>query len=499
MKLSTFSDFLARLSVITAIILGLSACSQTPGIAVKKLAAESGSFGAETPPLPPLATRAPEFNQIFADVAEKVIPVVVSIRSAKVVQVPDFDPFDWFFGPPWRDQPRPDRRYRERRSEGIGSGVIVSKDGYVLTNNHVVEGAEDLTVTLYDKREFVAKIVGTDPPSDLAVIKLEDAHDLPVAYLGDSDKLRIGEIVMAVGSPYGLSETVTMGIVSARGRTTGEGITQYENFIQTDAAINPGNSGGALVDLNGAVVGINTAIYSQSGGSQGVGFAIPINMAKHIMKSLISEGKVSRGWLGVSIQNIEGDIARSLDVEPGIGVLVGDVIEDTPAEKAGIKPGDIITEVNGEPVSNVTELRNKVAMIKPGTRTNFQVLRDGKKISFDIVLDERPDQPALAAGGSEITEEKTGLTLRNLTPQLKQRYDLDEDQKGVLIVEVDPASPAGRARLREGDIILEVDRKEVNSVADFNRIISKVTDDTVLLRVQRGGSTFFVPLRIEKK
>ncbi|HUU28530.1 MAG TPA: DegQ family serine endoprotease [archaeon] len=499
MNISAFTKKISRLSLILSILLGLSACSETPVIAVKKLAAQS-RFGAESPPLAPLETRAPQFKQVFADVAEKVIPMVVSITSTKVVQVPNFDPFDWFFGSPRGNQP-PNRGYQERRTEGVGSGVIVSKDGYILTNNHVVEGADDLTVSLSDKREFQAKIVGTDPPSDIAVIKLVDAKDLPVAYLGDSEKLRIGEWVMAIGSPYKLSETVTLGIVSALGRETGVGISQYENFIQTDAAINPGNSGGALVNLDGAVVGINAVIFSQTGGSQGIGFAIPINMAKQVMDLLITEGRVSRGWLGVYIQDIDSDIAKELNVKPGIGVLIPDVQKDTPAEKAGIKPYDIITRVNGEPVKNRTDLQNKVAMIKPGTEAEFTVLREGKEMKFKVVLGERPEQPQLAGRSSQSTKEKTGLVLENLTPQIRQQNDLDENQKGVIIVEVDPTSNAARARLQEGDIILEADRKEVNSVADFNRIVSQVKGDIVLLRIyrtERGGAKFFVPLRLEK-
>jgi len=341
--------------------------------------------------------------------------------------------------------------------------------------------------------------VGTDPPSDVAVIKLEGAENLPVAHLGDSDKLRIGEMVMAIGSPYKLSETVTMGIVSALGRTTNAAINEYENFIQTDAAINPGNSGGPLVDMNGSVIGINTAIFSRSGGNQGIGFAIPINMIKGIMDILISEGYVSRGWLGVYISNIEPAMAKALNLKPYSGVLIDDVMEDTPAEQAGLKPGDVITEVNGEAVKHTVELRDKVAMIKPGTKAKFDILRDGKKMSFNIELAERDSGLAVASGNSEATQQKTGLTLRDLTPRLRQQYELDEDQHGVLIVDVDPASAAARARLSEGMIILEADRKQVKSVREFNRIVSDASDDTILLRVLSQGRTFFVPLRLEKE
>jgi len=501
MRIAKAANRLNRLGMIFLVILALSACGDNgPVLSVSRLAAQS-NFGAQKPPLPPLEERAPQFKQVFADVAEKVIPTVVSIRNTRVVDAPEFNPWEWLFGQPGNNRPAPELRPRprQRQTEGMGSGVIVSSDGYVLTNNHVVEDAEDLTVTLSDKREFTAKIVGTDPPSDVALIKLEGAEKLPVAHLGDSDKLRIGEMVVAVGSPYKLSETITMGIVSALGRTTEVAINEYENFIQTDAAINPGNSGGPLVDMNGSVIGINTAIFSRSGGNQGISFAIPINMVKEIVDILISEGYVSRGWLGVRINNIEPAMAEALNLEPYSGVLVDDVLEDTPAEEAGLKPGDVITRVDGEAVKNTVELRNKVAMIKPGTKSRFDVLRDGRKMTFNIELAERDTEVATAGGSSEAAKEKTGLTLRSLTSEIKRRYELDEDQTGVLIVDVDPLSAAAKARLSEGMIILEADRKEVNSVREFNRIISEASSETILLRVQFRGSTSFVPLRLGKE
>ena len=497
MKVMRMNNYLSRLSLIFIFALILSACSGNPMLAVKALAAQP-HFGADAPPLAPLEQRAPGFKQVFADVAEQVIPVVVSIRSAKVVQVPNFNPFDFFFGGPG-DQQVPEQGQREQRQEGIGSGVIVSSDGYILTNNHVVEGADDLTVTLSDNREFTAKIIGTDPPSDIAVIKLDGAKNLRVAHLGDSDKLRIGELVMAIGSPYGLPETVTMGIVSASGRSTGGNINAYENFIQTDAAINPGNSGGALVNLDGSVVGINSAIFSRSGGNQGIGFAIPINMARQIMDALISEGRVSRGYLGVNIQDVDSDMADQLGVKPNSGVVVTGVREGTPAEKAGLKEYDVITAVDGAKVTSTTELRNKVAMIKPGTKTNFTVQREGKDMNFSVVLAELDENLLAGAPSSEKKVDKTGLTLQNLTPEVRRQAGLDDSQKGVIIVGVDPSSTAAASRLRQGDIILEANRKEVNSVAEFNRAISGVSGDTVLLRIERGGGTFFATLKLSGK
>jgi Do/DeqQ family serine protease len=494
---------LFTVAVASAVIM---TCGSVAGLSAELMAAQA-EIGAAQPPLPPIAQRAPQFKQVFADVAEKVVPTVVSIHSSKMEAVANFDPYHWFFGNPGEGNPfgRGGQPQDEQRVEGVGSGVIVSSNGYVLTNNHVVEDATELTVTLSDKREFKARIIGTDPPSDIAVIKIEDADNLPVAHLGDSNVLRIGEIVMAIGSPYQLSETVTMGIISALGRTTQA--NAYENFIQTDAAINPGNSGGALVNLDGSVVGINSMIYSRSGGSQGIGFAIPIDMARNIMESLITDGKVSRGYLGVQIGNLDPDIARGLSVEPYSGALVSEVVDGTPAAKAGLKSYDIITAVNGKPVKSSQELMNQVALIKPGSKASFTVLRDGKKKNYDVVLAER-DDAALAQGqpgggggngNSQATKAKTGLTLHNVTPEIVQQYRLDEGSEGALVVAVDPSSPAGRARLQEGDLIQEADMKKVQSVADFNKIIAGLDKDTVLLRVQRGGSTFLAALRMDEK
>ncbi len=503
MLVTTMTRKISTLLTVFTLAVTLASCGDSTMLAVPGLIAQEPDIGASRPPLPSIAQRAPQFQQVFADVAEKVVSTVVSIRSAKVEKVQNFDPFHFFFGNPGQGE-QPGREPQERRVEGVGSGVIVSKDGYVLTNNHVVEGADDLTITLSDKREYSAKIVGTDPPSDLAVIKIVDADNLPVAHLGSSGELRIGEMVLAVGSPYQLSETVTLGIVSALGRTTGQA-NAYQNFIQTDAAINPGNSGGALVNLDGSVVGINSMIYSRSGGSQGIGFAIPIDMAKSIMSSLIADGKVSRGYLGVQIKDIDPDFARSLDVEPFSGVLVAEVVDGTPAQQAGIESYDIVTAVNGKKVTTAQELMNQVALIKPGKEASFTVLRDGKKKNFSVVLAER-DSDALAAGSgegggdsgnSEATREKTGLTMHGLNPEMARRYELKEGVTGALVIAVDITSPAARARLREGDLVVEADRRKVTSVADFNKIISELDNDTVLLRVRRGGATFLAALRLK--
>lgn len=502
MFVTTMTRRISALLTVFTLALTLASCGDSPMLSVRILAAQEPVIGASRAPLASIAQRAPQFQQVFADVAEKVVPTVVSIRSAKIEKVQNFDPYHFFFGNPGQND-RMGREQRERRVEGVGSGVIVSNDGYVLTNNHVVEGADDLTVTLSDKREFSAIIIGTDPPSDLAVIKIENADNLPVAHLGSSKGLRIGEMVLAVGNPYQLSETVTLGIISALGRMTRS--NAYENFIQTDAAINPGNSGGALVNLDGSVVGINSMIYSRSGGSQGIGFAIPIDMAKSIMGSLIADGKVSRGYLGVRIDDLEPDIARSLDVKAFSGVLVAEVMDNTPAQEAGIESYDIVTAVNGKKVTSSQELMNEVALIKPGKEASFTVLRDGKKRNFTVVLAER-DNAALTAGSgrggergsnSEATKEKTGLTMHGINAEMARRYQLEEEVSGALIINVDATSPAARARLREGDVVVEADRQEVSSVADFNKIISGLENDTVLLRIQRRGATFLAALRLE--
>ena len=506
MKVNRIGNRFSRLIFAFVLIVGLAASGDAPMLAVKNLSARLSEIGAPSPPLAPIESRAPQFNQVFAEVAEKVVPTVVSIHSAKVEQV-QFDPFDWFFGNPWDEQnpnqnPRQAPRQQERRIEGVGSGVIVSSDGYILTNNHVVEGSDDLTVTLSDNRELSAKIVGTDPPTDIAVIKVEGASNLPVAHLGDSDKLRIGEMVLAIGSPFQLSETVTMGIISALGRNRTY-INDYENFIQTDAAINPGNSGGPLVDMNGSVVGINSAIYSRVGANNGVGFAIPINMAKEIIDVLLTEGHVSRGYLGVGINDIDTDVASSLKVDANSGALVVSVQDGTPAQKAGLTPYDIITHVNGERVKSSQELRNKVAMIKPGNKASFTVLRDGKEKSYTLTLADRDNYVNREGDNSspegESNSEKTGLTLHNITPDFAQRYNLDENISGVLILAVNPTGPGARARLREGDVILEANRQKVESVAEFNRIVATADTDTILLRVQRSGNAFLAALKLQKQ
>ncbi len=444
-----------------------------------------------------------QFQQIFADVAEAAIPGVVSIYSERNLDGPgsgaplddrfDMNPFEYFFGPGGGGHSAP------RTETGLGSGVIISPQGYILTNNHVVEGADIIKVRLSDGSEYQAKVVGVDKPSDVAVIRIEKSDSpLPALPVGNSDNLRIGEWVMAVGNPYGLSHTVTSGIISAMGRRN-TGITGYEDFLQTDAAINPGNSGGALLNLDGELIGINTAIFSRTGGHQGIGFAIPINMAKRITEDLIRDGIVTRGWLGVSIQSINKELAEALKLTEQSGALVGDVIPGGPAQKAGIKRGDIIQQINGQKVRDVSELLNLVALLKPGARVHVEVLRDGEIRKHEAVISRR-DENRLSAleldPGAPAGKAKVGLEVVELNEEAINRYGINASvEQGVLVARVAAGSRAEDAKLQEGDVILEVNRTSIHSLKDFNRAMEEASrGNRVLLLVYRDGKTFFTTL-----
>ena len=434
----------------------------------------------------------------IADVAEKTVVSVVNIASTQIISSPDGDSpspfsedplFKRFFGPQFQpNEPS------ERRQNSLGSGVIISEDGIILTNNHVVQDAEKITITLHDEREFDAEVVGTDPQSDLAVVRLKGkVTDLQPLPLGDSDALRLGEVVLAIGSPFGLSQTVTMGIVSAKGRSEVR-LVDYENFIQTDAAINPGNSGGALVNLKGELVGINTAIASQSGGYQGIGFAIPSNMAETIMHSLIAYGKVSRGWLGIGIQEISQDIAEAMNLSSTKGVLISDVFEDSPAEKAGLQSGDIIIKVDDEKIESRDRLRNKIALIEPGKKVSVTLLRDGKEKELRVKLDERADKASLAAvpqGRSGQEKKLDGLAVAPLNRSSRSHYQIPEDvATGVVVTAVEAGSTAYDAGLQSGDVIQEINNKEVESVKTFELLYDNAKQ-AVLLYIYRNGSHFY--------
>jgi serine protease Do len=435
-----------------------------------------------------------EFSRQFIEVAKRVRPSVVAVTSVSTVEGDALsgNPFEFFF----RGMPRPEGR--QQRRQGIGSGVIVDK-GYVLTNNHVVQDADELKVVLADDRELEAEIVGTDPNTDLAVIKIKDSKSsagLTAAALGNSDALQVGEWVMAIGSPFGLRQTVSAGIVSAvsRGRV---GITDYEDFVQTDAAINPGNSGGPLVSLEGRVIGINTAIASQTGGYQGVGFAIPINMARAVMDQLIQHGEVSRGYLGVYITDLSDELARSFNYGSKNGALVQDVSPDGPAAKAGLKAGDIIIKRDGKPVSDTVAFRNAVAQTAPGTTVTLGVWRDGKEQALKVKLDELPSQQGEARRGGARGQDRgsssgRGLRLSDLTPELKRRLNVQTD--GAVVVALSPGSAAERAGLQPGDVVIQVGEQAVKNAADAARALAKNESKPVRLRVLREGHGMFVIL-----
>jgi len=433
-------------------------------------------------------------GQAMADVAEAVKPAVVNISSTKTEKIEESplapflkEPyFKRFFDDIFREPHVP----RKRKSVSLGSGVIVSPDGYILTNHHVIKNADKIKVVLSDHREFDGKVVGTDPKTDLAVIKI-DAEDLPTISWGDSDRLRVGEIVIAIGNPYRLGHTVTMGIVSAVGRAN-VGIADYEDFIQTDAAINPGNSGGALVNARGELVGINTAIFSTTGGYQGIGFAIPSNMARRVMKSLIEKGRVIRGWLGVSIQQITPELARQFHLKEERGSLVADVLEGSPAEKAGIMRGDVIIEYDGRRVDEPYYLRNMVASTPPGTEVEIKVIRDGRIETLWVTIGELPSE---AEGGKDMYENALrGVSVQELTPELHEEMDIPERIRGVVISDIEHDSPAAM-RLRKGDVILEINRKAISSVEEYEAVVSRIKkDEDILLLIYRNGSTLFVTI-----
>ncbi len=441
-------------------------------------------------------------SEDFSRVAAEVNPVVVSISSEKVIKAKGSpfseEPFKDFFGNDFFGRfftiPIPQGEIRER---GLGSGVIVSKDGYILTNNHVISGAEKIWVTLSDKRKFKAKIVGTDAKTDVGVIKI-DAHGLPVAKLGDSDKVKVGELVLAIGNPFRLSHTVTAGIISAKGRSN-VGLAEYEDFIQTDAAINPGNSGGALVNLQGEVIGINTAIATRSGGYQGIGFAIPINMAKEVMDQLISKGKVIRGWLGVIIQDVDSDMAEALGLERAEGVVVGDVKKDSPAAKGGVKRGDVIIGFAGQKVKDAVGLKNMVATHKPGTKVKLEVIRDGQRKGLWVKLGEMPSSGSSSSGAAPEVAEKLGIEVEELTEDLARRLGYT-GQEGVVVSDVKYGSLAQLAGLKRGDLIQEINRKKVSSLDDYRRVLGRVKKgESILFLVRRGENTLFVAVKVPKE
>ncbi len=457
----------------------------------------------------------------FAPVVEKVAPAVVNISSSKVVKAPT----GYFFqnnafqqGDDQSDDPNDILRQffggnfgggngggngggrhrggqmapQEQREQGLGSGVVVSPDGYILTNNHVVDGATDIRVALADKREFKARVIGTDPKVDIAVLKI-DAGNLPSIVFGDSTKTRVGDYAIAVGDPFGVGQTVTMGIVSAKGRT-GLGIEQYEDFIQTDAPINPGNSGGALVNDRGELIGINTAILAHgSEGNQGIGFAIPANLARTVMDQIVKYGKVQRAYLGILPQDVTPAIAQAFGRTTTNGALVGDVTADSPAQRAGLKKGDIITQINGKPVADANDLRMTVSMMQPGTPVDLKVVRNGAEQTLNVRLGDLPGTVASngeSNGGSHTESALAGVSVDNLDPQTARQLHLPASTTGVVVTNVSASSPAADS-LQQGDVIQEVNRKPVTNVNEFEQAVRASKHDPLLL-VNRQGNTMYV-------
>lgn len=432
-----------------------------------------------------------KFSDALAKVAEDIKPAVVNISTTKTVRTPRHpfldDPFfRRFFGP---------QTPQERRVTNLGSGVIASKDGYILTNHHVIDGAEDIIVRLHDNREYKGRVVGMDSRTDLAVIKIDEKNLTTIPW-GDSNKLGVGEIVLAIGNPFGLNQTITMGIVSALGRT-GIGIADYEDFIQTDAAINPGNSGGALVNIRGEVVGINTAIFSVTGGYQGIGFAIPSNMAKNVMDGIINEGRVIRGWLGVQIQALTPELARQFNLKDEKGVLLADVVGGGPAEQGGLRRGDIIIEYDGKRTETPFQLRNMVAATRPGETVEINVIRNGSRLAIKVKIGELPVEPQVVAAvppPAQFDNTLRGVQVQELTEEILQRLKIARQLKGVVITAIAEDSPA-LGILRNGDIILEINRRPLSNVKEYNEIVSRIEkNQEVLLLIVRGGVTLFLTI-----
>jgi serine protease Do len=438
-----------------------------------------------------------------ADIVEIAEKAVVHIKVEKIVKGSNGsqgynNPYDLFndqffeqFFPGLRGRRSFPNQPREYKQEGAGSGSIISKKGYILTNNHVVGGADKITVHLRDGREFEGELIGTDPLTDIAVIKIK-AKGLTIISTGNSDDIRTGETVIAIGNPFGLSHTVTMGIVSAKGRSNVD-IVDYEDFIQTDAAINPGNSGGPLIDLEGKIIGVNTAIYTKSGGYQGIGFAVPINMAQKVMKQLIEKGSVSRGWLGVMLQDISPDLAKALNLKNTSGTIIAEVTEDSPAVQGGLRRGDVVIRFEDKNIKNADHLKNEVGLSSPESVVKMIVLRDGKEKQLKVKLGSRPTDNKLSYNSPKI-DKTLGMRVQDLSPQLAKHFGYNEATRGVIITEISQESPAFRAGLKPGLLVLEINRQKVPDVRTFENLIRKINlkNGILLLIASPKGAQYLV-------
>ena len=433
----------------------------------------------------------------YAELVERVAPSIVTVRSERLVK-PASAPFGEEGGLPFfgRGFGLPGPEAAPRREGGLGSGVIVRSDGYLLTNHHVIAGADKVRVELQDKRSFVAKVVGTDEASDLAVLKVE-ATGLPVLEFGDSDALRVGDVVLAFGNPLGIGQTVTMGIVSAKGRATGIAEGSFEDFLQTDAPINQGNSGGALVSTAGRLVGINSQIVSPSGGNIGIGFAIPSRMAQDVMSQLVATGRVQRGQLGIAIQGVSPEVATSLGLKDARGALVSSVSEGSPAAAAGIERGDVIVSVDGVAVSDGNALRNRVASTKPGSTVTLGLVREGTAKEVRVKLRELATASAALGGGESAEPGRLGLSVRPVGPEEARQLGVDAG-KGLLVAEVDPAGPAAAAGIQAGDVIEEVNRKPVKDAAELRAAAKSSGERPALVLVNRKGASLFLAMELPK-
>jgi Do/DeqQ family serine protease len=484
----------ATIGLLATFVLALAGCADIGSSAGASSPARSDVVGGRE-----LENSAPAS---YSAAVSRAAPAVVRIRAERRVRPPE--QYRFHDGPSFPDLAgAPGRAPQEGttpRESGLGSGVVVSPDGYILTGHHVVDGAEDIKVDFGDKRTLGARVVGTDPPSDLAVLKVE-ADGLPALALGDSDDLAVGDVVLALGSPLGMRQTVTMGVVSAKGRSTGLSDGTFEDFLQTDAEINRGNAGGALVSVSGELVGINSRIVSPSGAGTGVGFAVPSNMARAVMEQLVVAGRVRRGVLGVVVQTVTSDIAASLGLGDARGVIVSSVRGGSAADRAGLRRGDVITSLDGVPLEDGNVLRNRVAVAPPGTEVTVAVLRDGREEQLRATLDELPGGRSRSAerndppDANEGEGRRLGLRVEPLTPELVARLGLGSAQPGLVIVEVDPAGPAAGADLRPGDVIEEADRERVTGIEDLRGALRSLGERPLLLLINRGGQTIFAPVR----